>query len=850
MKKNKFLLPIALLSCTLLVSACDPLLSQNPADTFWDKKFPKQLEWIRSQMREIPLKVQEKIVTRVLKDQQRKDLLKVAVIDSGVDIAHPDLINQIAYRVQDNHIIGAGYDIMGEGTFGSHVLVDPTLFAFGAESLREGRIVNPPESPLKELEVMNNRFRDLVMNGIQADPVLKASLFSKLTRDSFTVLGFEHLKNKPDSYYESYEQVKKEGRLINESTVGDGFRKKQVSVAQNKWTDMGEDHTPQALDMMSNIEGADHFIKLLVDAYKTLDTEMNFTKKVSLLVQFQNTLNKKEDVMEDSEKFPKVLKQAMEFVVYGVDAYDPILSLERTFRSSDEYNNLTFAEALRKFHAAKKQQLEDLLKNPDLLKTERDTLEKNKGQMEVLGNIFENLIALQKDPAAYNKMRSELRRYVYRTKHPYIAAESNGNSHATHVSGVIAKQHPNIRIVPMRVTTQTVVTSKARQQEVIDHLLSEFEKFKESPYFEPLKKEISREYGGMKVSDKNISDGVKKYVNKNSLNALFIQDVLNAVAFAGKEQLKLANVSLGTTFKKNHSLDAKMNSLAEDIFSEFARYQIGKTIQDKAPGTLFMIATGNDGGWVDGISKSAFPVGITSLRLMKISKELNLPPSPNNNTKNVLAVASINPNGTLTPFTNILLDPNIPQIFSTGEEIKSSIPAKSLEETSEVIGKKITPIKLLLSKMAGVFLRMDKGASTEEMDKQMEESGRDLSFMQNFPETLSLLLHMQEPITRANMSGTSMATPTVTGVIARYIAEKMKKEKISSDDLYMHPELKPEVLIKDIMAMSKSNALTPMITVQMLTEGIKTWEKSRGEILQKKAINILTKPRCEGIFAN
>lgn len=850
MRKAKFIFPLALLSCTFLVSACEPLLSQNPADTFWNKKFPKQLEWIRSQMREIPLKVQEKIVDRVLKDQQRKDLLKVAVIDSGVDIAHPDLLNQIAYRVQDGHIVGAGYDIMGQGAFGSHVLVDPTLFAFGAESLRDGRIVNPPESPLKELEMMNNRFRDLVMEGIQKDPVLKASLFSKLSRDSFTMLGFEYVKDDPEGYYKSYERLKEKGELINASTIANEFSKNRVLAVQNKWSMMTKDHKPKALSYIESIEAADHFVKLLADAYNTLDTEMDFTKKVSLLNQFQNIVQKKEDIMEDAEKFPDLLKKAMEFVIYGADAYDPILSLERMFQTTDEYEKLPFAEALHKFHGTKKQELDAYLKRTDLLKAEKAELEKYKKQIQTLGNIFENLIGLQKDPVAYNKMRSELRRYVYRTKHPYIAAESNGNSHATHVSGVIAKQHPNIRIVPIRVTTQTIVTSKDRQKDVVNYLLSEFEKFRETSYFEPLNQELIREYGGIKVSDKNIVAGAKRYLKENSLNAIFIQDVLNAVEVAGKEQIKLANVSLGTTFQKNHSLDKKMESLAEDMFSEFARYQIGKTIQEKAPGTLFMIATGNDGGWVDGVSKTAFPVGITSLRLMKISKELNLPASPNNDIKNVLAVASINPNGTLTPFTNILLDPNIPEIFSTGEEIKSSIPAKALTATSELIHKKLEPLKQLLVRMTSVLIRKNKNSSMEETEKRLEESELDIDFMEKLPESVSLLLHMQEPITRANMSGTSMATPTVTGIVARYVAEKMKKENITMDEVYLHPSFKPETIIKDIMAMSKSNSLTPMITVKMLVEGIKTWEKSRGEITQKKAFNLMMKARCESIFVN
>lgn len=849
MKMHILGLNIALTTLAFLVAGCDPLLSQNPADTFWAKKFPKQLEWIRSQMREIPLATQEKIVARVHKDQNRKDLLKVAVIDSGVDVAHLDLIDQIAYRVENNRIVGAGFDVMGDGRFGSHVLVDPSLFAFGARELRDGRIVDPPESPLKLMEQVNSRFRDIIMDGIQADPLLKASLFSKLTRESFTVFGFEYVKQKPNDYIKEYEENKKSGNLTNAQSVPDGRAKTRTIKILEDWTFMTDDHKPEALKSVSNIEHGDRFLKLITQAYETIDSEMDFTKNVNRYSEFKNTLEGKSDPKDDENKFPEKLKKAMEFVILGPDMYDPIMELERVFKGSRDFKDLSFADAFRKFHADNAAKLEDLLQKPDLDKKDRLDLEKNKAQMTVYANLIENIISLEKDPVAYKKMRSGLRRFVYRTKHPYIAEESNENSHATHVSGVIAKQHPNIRIVPIRVTTQTVAVGKDRRQEIVNNLFAEMKLFMQSPYYQPLKSEIAREYGNIKMSDSAILTELKKSMLRKPLNALFIQDVLIAVEAAGKDQVKLANVSLGTTFKKNHSLDQKKASMVEDLFSEFARYKIGQTIQEKAPGTLFMIATGNDGGWIDGISKSAFPVGITSMRLMKITQERGLKPSPNNSTKNVLAVASINPNGTLTPFTNILLDPNIPQIFSTGEEIKSSVPAKDTSAASEVVQKIYHPVQKLFAQMGISSRRYEDQLSMEEQMEKMDREIMDMKLTIKLPDSLETLIHIKNPVNRANMSGTSMATPTVTGVIARYIAEKMIKEKISSDHVYSHPSFQPERIIKDVMQMSKTNTISSMLTVKMLVDGIKTWENSKNAPAQMKAMKNLLKPRCEGVFA-
>jgi len=854
MSKKLLGLQISAVAMMVFSIGCDPLLSQNAKDSFWAKKFPKQLEWIRSQMREIPSAEQAKIVARIKNDQNRKDLLKVAVIDSGVDVAHKDLINQIAYRIEDNRIVGAGYDIMGDGKFASHVLVDTSLFAFGASEIRDGRIVNPPESPLKVLEQMNNRFRDIIMEGIQADPELKASLFNKLSRESFTMLGFRYEKEYTESILKGYEELKKKGGLINAETVPEplsSFRSLEMTrVVQEEWTSMiSQEHKPGALKYLSYIEHGDRVLKLINQAYATIDYEYGFTKNVQQYSDFKNKLQGKEEPRLDKLQYPEALRKAMEFVVIGYDMYDPVSNLERVFKSQRGFKDLSFADAFRKYHAETLANLNELLQSPKLDKKERQKLEKSKSQMDVFANLIENLIQLEKNPAAYNKMRSDLRRYVYRTKHPYLAEKSNENSHATHVAGVIAKQHPNIRIIPIRVTTQGIYLGKDHTKEIVESLVSEIKLFMESPYYQPLKAAIAKEYGNMNVSDATILRELKKSMMQAPLNTLFIQDVLKAVEAAGKEQVKLANVSLGTTFQKNHSLSKKKESMMEDIFSEFARFKIGQTIAEKAPGTLFMIATGNDGGWIDGISKSAFPVGITSMRLMKITKELGLKPSPNNSTKNVLAVASINPNGTLTPFTNILLDPNIPQIFSTGEEIKSSVPAKSMVAADIAVSKTFQPVMKLLVNIGMANMKVKEDLPFEEQMANWDRESIDTKMPLLIREGLGTLIHIQNPVGRENMSGTSMATPTVTGVLARYLAEKMKRENISSDQIYDHPAFTPEQIIKDVMEMSKTNTISSMLTVKMLVDGIKTYEESANISAQKKAIKNFVKPRCEGVFA-
>ncbi len=838
------------------LTACKELNSQNPADSFFNKKFPKQLEWMRSQLREIPLSVQEKIIERVKSDSQRNDLLKVGVIDSGVDIAHRDLVGQIDYKIENNRIVGAGADIMGNGKFGSHVFVDPTLFAFGAESLKGGLIVNPLESPLKFMDELDNRFKDIIMEGLQTDADLKKSLFARLQRSSFTFLAFSDLRHNQENSLQEYMENKKENAIFSTTKAPADVTKSDTNKRLNSWNIMDESRQhPEALWHITDIEHGDKFIHLIKKAYDTLDREMDFTKKLEIFEKFLMIRSGEEKTLDANRDFPDELKDTMKFVIEGVNAHDPIMRFKKIFKAHEQFKDLSFAEAFRKYYSAQKITLEGLLSDKTIMGLERKMLDKHKLQIETIGQVMENLIQLEADPIAYKKLHSDLRRYVYRTQHPYLSKEGNSNSHGTHVSGVIAKQHPNIRIVPIRVTTQTVVLSEDRKREIVNNLLEKFKIFMDSPYFVPLKNQISHEYGGLKINDSVILSMVEKYLKAKPLNAVFIQDVLSAVEAAGRDQVKLANVSLGTTFNKNHSLDKKKQSFTEDMFSEFARFQIGQTIQQKAQGTLFMIATGNDGGWIDGVSKSAFPVGITSMRLIKIAKQTGLTPPPNNQVKNVLAVASINPNGTLTPFTNILLDPNIPQIFSTGEEIKSSIPGKSIDNLNAVVADKMSKMNQLLTRLnlmeSNQFSKKIDSMTRKDM-KGMQDTPSlhelNLDISKIFSDGIKTLIHAQNPIDRVNMSGTSMATPTVTGLIAEYIANKMTKEKITSDQVYDHPSFKPEKIISEIMAVGKANSLTPMLTIKMLVEGIKTWKSSKTDAIQSKAFRQLISPRCQGVF--
>lgn len=835
---SKKVLGAAGLAFLVSMTACRKMVSQDPADSFANGKFPRQLEWIRGQIREFTQSERDALVARAEQDARRDDLLRVAVIDSGVDIAHKDLQSQLEYRVVNGRLAGAGMDIMGNAASGTHVYVDPTLFAFGAEDVRKGLIFNPPESPLRLLKASNDAFSSALYDGIQADPVLRATLFGRIPKESLSVASrLRDLANQFDAKLKEYEINKQSNDFLKpaemrEAGLGDMF----ITVDR---------HDIALYDYVTRLEHGDRFLRVVRDAYVAMDAKTGYERNLKNLDAF---LKARDPDTLPHEKI-RVLREALNFVIWGVDAYDPFLRIEWMLKSDAKFKGKTLAEAA---DAVIRESLEryDEMEKSDLPKSQKEALQEARREIVQLRNAARALENLKDDPVRYAKMRSDLRRYVIRTQHPYLLPESNSNSHATHVSGVIARQDPNIRIVPIRVTTSSVSLSEAKRNGMIEKYLTEFAEWSRLPLIQELKKVVAEEYQGLQVSDRKIAGLLRKYLEAESLNMVFVDDVVRAVETAGRERLKLANVSLGTTFKKDHTLSNKSESYVVDLFAEFARYRIGQAIHEKAPGTLFMVATGNDGGWVDGVSKTAFPVGITSTRLLKIAAERGLPEAPNNMAKNVLAIGSVGAKGTLTPFTNILIDPKIRQIFSTGEEIQSSVPAKNIEKAENFVADRMTNMDLAQSMILNAALSEPDPERSRILNRDSDAYS---TLIDNMKSATSLVAHVESPPDRERMSGTSMATPTATGVIGKYILERMKMEKISAKDAYLHPSLMPEKVMGEVMALARTSSHSSVVTIKMLVDGIETWTRSPKEVQMEIGAKKLlgrrgTVIRCEAVF--
>jgi|GEM_PF-2140946 len=838
---------LTLLVSTIFLTGCEDLYTQDLKKIFKDGKIPKQLVMLQSQFRELSLSSREKIVARTTADAQRKDLLRISVIDSGVDLAHPDLISQIAYTVQNGVITGAGFDILGQTNFASQMLINPSLFAFGSTSANDGQIIGAKDSPLAFIAEINDFFVEKVVAAISSHAVLKNSLFIRLNAKNFTVFGFLDVFEKPQVALSNYKVSVAEKRIIKPDTQVEKDSSTAIKFYAKKtfkeWTFDNEKNTPDV--SFENIEHYDLFVKVLLEAYQETESKYELKKHIVSLERFSNA-NEKEIKFSADLGSVTTLKATMPFILFGYHNLDPIARLQKILREDGRYQARTFKESFQKIATATKSKVAEIKNNPETSKQTMNRIIQALHQLDYLVHLGEYLDNIVSNPREHAKFLSQFRRDYYRSHHPYISEKALSNNHGTHVAGTIAAQSPRIRIVPVRVTTEEVVKSSQEKALLVSNYHNDFMTWITTPFGQAMKKAILKEYKMPNLPNDTIGGFAKQYLTKRTLNIQFIDDLLSSVDYLGSNKIKLANFSLGTVFKKSHSLQARIPSATEDLFAEYVRFKIGERIQTKAPGTLFLIAAGNDGAWVDGVSKTAFPVGITSLRGIEITNQEKLPPPPNNVVKNILAIGSISRGGTLTPFTNIIIDPNTAQIFSLGEDVLSTIPARTEHVNKDLA---IEGFK----KLSG--LGMNLMAQEAKVISKSNESNDDFTFLElkftfpkeiiELPEYFGSVMHTLNPINRTRMSGTSMASPTATGAIGVFILEKMDRLGITEENIYLHPEFQPSVIIKEVQEIAKKQAsqLDRIITVDMLLKGVKEWKTSRAEGQNRKLVKMLSSPR-------
>lgn len=264
---------------------------------------------------------------------------------------------------------------------------------------------------------------------------------------------------------------------------------------------------------------------------------------------------------------------------------------------------------------------------------------------------------------------------------PNIAESSAKVSHGTHVALTGSIQNKNLRVFPIRVTTDSMYTNSDQIKEMKFLFKSDFQDWLRNPLvIKALREEFgdiidfsSKDRGVNQLMDVLSKTMDVSFDSKSFAKYIFFKEIVDAIKEVGRQKIKLANVSLGINFSKSVpsqfevSAEKKISESYKFLLHEYFKFRIGEVISKHAKNTLFIVAVGNEGNWVDGRSRSALPGNISSLWLR--NHETTKTVAPNNRVNNILAVGSLDKEGkVLSSFTNIPIEiRNL--IFARGETV-------------------------------------------------------------------------------------------------------------------------------------------------------------------------------------
>jgi subtilisin family serine protease len=881
------------LALIVLLGGCLFTSSQRADENFTDGKMPATLEKFANYRQSH--KYRDKISKIIAeKEQSPQFQVRVAVIDGGTEIYHPDLIQKIAWRnSESNKSALVGYDFMGRDAIPTPDRIVPDYFAYGSKGIIDGKIEEAPENPLELMASHNVSFMSELLRELKNSKELEGSLFAeKFNINSMSVFSAQLFLMSFD--LEKYRENEEKKTLLSKDLLNKDlsgwkqFRKysnldQQIYyiLMKSNWK-MGTlfgfpDSTSPSL--FHQIQNADIFYNLVHRVMNQFAEKKDYEKAVNNFVTFikarelshsEHKAVKKQGLMR--------LTTALEYILfpknstYTVNQFAEILESEIAAEDLEKngfyppnyqidlrriQTEITELQSDFQKFIGFEAELEPKLIGLKLLKT----AQRIKMHLPAFGFLYQQYLSLYNLPELILKAiqgvatqsryelqngniaglilkpkgvsekiaESEFRNYLIELNHPYYSGDSSSHSHGTHTAGIIAIDNPHAEIVPIRVTAESTSLSEFTLSQLKTKYKTEFAIWLKYPVvFRSLKNMYAKDLPQLNWQDESDSgkntivkylmqtwsDEIDNQIDNSSLDHLFMDDVIQAIEFCGKYKIKVANVSMGTKYEiPVESLSAD----PEDTFNEnttkflefeFYKWKLAETIKTKAPYTLFVTALGNESNWVNGKSRSALPVDLSSPFLKKAEEELSLQAPNNHVSDQILGVISANSENELSSYTNIIIDnPELHQILYLGENVLSSIRIFDQDGFEQLKNQYLGFIKTSTNlptsgEWLEPFLEKEKLINslyedqTKNKSRAMDRLGDRIENFTQLTEKILYDLYIQNKVPFGRMSGTSMATPGVVRRITYLLAEVAKNKGIRSDlEIYENSDFSPAKVI-------------------------------------------------------
>ena len=681
---------------------------------------------------------------------------------------------------------------------------------------------------------------------------------------------------------DDYLKTKKERKLYNKDSMSNlenlvTDKRTVFSLIHQGWSSLKILSSNEELTYYGRlIEGADRFYALLEEVYQNFEIKYNIPDGIQNLSRYMNLRSGGEDKLHDVLRY---LGRSIIKAKYKEIDRHPLSSMMESIRDVESINDIKYFLDPQKSSKQKLARIRQILLESHKLASSYLDLKinseyidhKDKVELKEIKKIMpkrtkEFLEILEAHPDLIDiylgpiTSRDELLKtpvmqdyisYNTKVKHPYLTNSSADVSHGTHVSGTIIAQEPRVRIEPIRVLTYSTTYTKTVKENLTEKMLREFIDFVSDErslvaiYNHSDFRKLVDPKGKLAPTNKRNITKLKNIVvsiikessrgngSAGNLDIEFFIQINDAVKYIGENEIKLTNISLGTEFSdvtdqiNPNDIEKAKNDFTRFMQYEYFKYSLAKQIEKYAPHSIFMVAAGNSGKWVDGRSRSALPNDISSPFFKAIQND-GYAPLPNNRIKNIISVGSIGREGYLSSFTNLVVS-DVPYILTLGESVRSAIKLtdnKGAQQEFEELygkqrsGKSITSISNEEIEQMGALLEITDHTERQHakfrLEKQISLITEDIISDMNEHNLLSYCINSQ--VCDAYYNGTSMATPHSTGLMSKIIINKMEAMGLSQSEIYDHPDFAPEVLYQDLFETSSPYREGVMKDVGKLTE--------------------------------
>lgn len=707
----------------VILSACNMLADQDGEGHFVDGKMPETLNVYANP------KVSDDVIQKFIQ-KDKTGRIKVAVIDSGFDYLHPELVNQTHLDIEDGKLVGIGMDFFAKDRFAHANMATPNLYAFTAKDIIEGRIVKDDELeaagivPLTLMDNLNTLFMNQLISAIKEHDILKDSLFTKIEGSEFNVFQAAGvIANESNPFntmtYEKQHNIVKEQfpeGIINKDT-------KTIEI-ENKYHPLGINdeelrkilHMPwishNGFPFVNSVEHFDVFLNVLKEQFASFETSHKIVERMknyhrftaaknakkyehnvtsSQLVSIANNLsNKFTSFKNENRSSDSIYSLAYDMCQKMDDEKFAILNNEEAAQSEKTRIVQEYFSKMRdnyKFAVDRNHEL-----SPDELGNQL-----NKKRMDKHLSIADSILSYYPEEAFYchnlSKNLSPMKEFYTERYNPYVDSNGTDNSHGTHVAGTILKQSDLIDIVPIKVVTQSIAGTPEKVDqafqayaELLENYFSsskdhvDVAKNKILPFYDALDSELE-----LPEKDQIIAAMLKRTdKNSNFFNFNFVDQIEDSVKYIGENKIKLANISLGWSSQQSPIRMNKTDNLLSGIkfvMFEAFKWKVRMAMESYAKDTLFVIAAGNSSQWIDGFSNQVLPCVLSNPEIALRRDANSLRDMPN-----ILCVGSMaerNGQDWASSFTNIVID-DLPFIFSYGENVFAPIKTTSCRMTDEI----------------------------------------------------------------------------------------------------------------------------------------------------------------------